>query len=275
MKFVKLFGFLLVLVFMAQCSTGDAVDKQPEDTDQTDSSKNNLLVMTYNVHHCSPPDNPALIDVAAIAGVIKNSGADLVGLQEIDVNNSRSGMNLDQAARLGELTDMYFYFSKGIDYGGGAYGTALLSRYPISEKQTIALPKAEGTEQRTLSLVQVTLPEGPKIWFANTHLDYSSDANALAQAELIVARLKDKKEPVFITGDFNVVSNSATFGYLNQHFTSTCQGTCPSSFPAKAPTKAIDFIFYSKDKDIQVRRHEVVNEPEASDHRPVIAELAW
>lgn len=231
--------------------------------------------MSYNIHHCSPVDNPGLIDVSAIAKIIKNSGVELAGLQEVDVNNRRSGINLDQAAKLGELTGMYFYFSKSIDYNGGSYGTAILSKYAISVKQTIRLPMAEGTEQRTLSVVTVTLPDGKNICMANTHLDYSSDANALAQVKIIAETLKEVKDPVFITGDFNMVQNSNTIRYLNQHYSSTCEGSCPATFPSDYPKNAIDFIFYSKPQKMQVYLHEVLNEPIASDHRPVIAKLAW
>ncbi len=275
MKFLKSLVWSVVLGLNCNCSS-----KAPQYFENTLPAKNEvkkteLSIMSYNIHHCSPVDNPGLIDVSAIAKIIKNSGVELAGLQEVDVNNRRSGINLDQAAKLGELTGMYFYFSKSIDYNGGSYGTAILSKYAISVKQTIRLPMAEGTEQRTLSVVTVTLPDGKNICMANTHLDYSSDANALAQVKIIAETLKEVKDPVFITGDFNMVQNSNTIRYLNQHYSSTCEGSCPATFPSDYPKNAIDFIFYSKPQKMQVYLHEVLNEPIASDHRPVIAKLAW
>lgn len=44
-----------------------------------------------------------------IAQIIVASGADLVGIQEVDVNVSRSN-NIDQAKVLAELTGMYYFF---------------------------------------------------------------------------------------------------------------------------------------------------------------------
>lgn len=234
----------------------------------------NLTILSYNVRHCSPPANPSLIDVPAIAKIISDSKAELVGLQEIDVNNERSGVNLDQAAKLAELTGMYYYFSKGIDYKGGAYGTAILSKFPLSQQETIQLPAQPGTEQRTLSLVTATLPDGREVRFANTHLDFTADENALAQAKVITARLKDEKVPVFIVGDFNVVKESQTMKHFGQYFTSTCEANCMPTIPADVPRKTIDFILFSSDQGITVRAHEVLNQPSASDHRPVWARVS-
>nr|WP_084454638.1 endonuclease/exonuclease/phosphatase family protein [Algoriphagus terrigena] len=241
---------------------------------EDDKKAINLTILSYNVRHCSPPANPSLIDVEAIANIIKDSKAELVGLQEIDVNNGRSGVNLDQAAKLGELTGMYHYFSKGIDYQGGAYGTAILSKFPLSEQETIQLPEAPDTEQRTLSLVTATLPDGRKIRFANTHLDFTADENALAQAKVITEKLKDERLPVFVVGDFNVVKESQTMQHLNQYFTSTCETNCMPTIPADVPKKTLDFILFSNNQDITVRAHEVLNRPTASNHRPVWARVS-
>ncbi len=268
---LKNFALLLILLIHSNCNEREPKSLNTQEPDQT--KKSVLSIMSYNVRHCSPPANPNLIDVETIARIIMDSGADIVGLQEIDVNNERSGKNLDQAAKLGELTGMYFYFSKSIDYQGGGYGTTILSRYPISEAYTVMLPMKPGTEQRTLSVATVTLPDGEKIKIGNTHLDYTADENALAQAEVIVETFKAEPNRVFLTGDFNVVPDSKTFRYLNKHFKSSCEVNCAGTIPAVSPNKAIDFIFYSK--PLEVRMHEVLYQPTASDHRPVLAKFAW
>lgn len=263
----------LLMFVNFNCNKNENVSLEKEEGVQ--SKKTELVVMSYNVRHCSPPSNPDFIDVESIAKIIKDSGAEIVGLQEIDVNNERSGKNLDQAARLAELTGMNFYFSKSIDYRKGAYGTAILSKYPISEQKTIKLPMKEGTEQRTLSMLTVALPDGQKIKVGNTHLDYTADANALAQAEVIVDIFKDENLPVFLTGDFNVVQSSETFTYLSKFYKSSCEVNCPGTIPADTPRKAIDFVLYSAFKNIEVRMHEVLHQPTASDHRPVLAKFSW
>jgi endonuclease/exonuclease/phosphatase family metal-dependent hydrolase len=236
-------------------------------------SKENLLVLSYNVRHCSPPAQPARIDVDKIAEIIRKSGADLVGLQEIDVHNERSGATLHQAKKLGELTGMYFYFSKAIDYRGGAYGSAILSKYPLSDTLTLPLPLAAGTEPRTLSLATAVLPSGKKVRIGNTHLDYTSDLNARAQAEKIIESLKHESMPVFLMGDFNVEQDSKTYALLRSQFRVSCEGKCPGTIPADKPTKTIDFIFYRAAPTFTFVRHAVLEEAEASDHRPVLAQF--
>ncbi len=266
----------LILSFLTSLCQSDS-EGNPTKIDsvrQDDHRALSLTLLSYNVRHCSPPANPSLIDVEAIAKIIRDSKAELVGLQEIDVNNRRSGVNLDQAAKLAELTGMHYYFSKGIDHEGGAYGTAILSEFPLSEQETILLPAAPNTEQRTLSLVTATLPDGRKVRFANTHLDYTSDDNALAQAKVITERLKSVKIPVFVVGDFNVVKDSKTMTHLNEYFTSTCEINCMPTIPADVPKKTIDFILFSRNQDIAVSAHEVLNQPTASDHRPVWARVS-
>src|SRR5688572_22879546 len=98
-----------------------ASDKKTSDT---------LRLLTYNVHHCNPPGKK-LIDVAAIVNVVKQSNASIVALQEIDVNTSRSGKELDQAEAIAKSCGMYFCFGKALDFAGGSYGVAILSKYPI------------------------------------------------------------------------------------------------------------------------------------------------
>lgn len=272
---ISTFCAVLLLFFLfCSCAIGQDSEREQDVSENLDLQEGlEIKILSYNVHHCSPPSNPALIDVAGIARVIIDSKADLIGLQEIDVNNERSGVNLDQAAKLAELTGMNFYFSKGIDYKGGAYGTAILSRYPISEMETILLPQESGTEQRTLSVLTVSFESGHKLRFANTHLDFTSDSNALAQAKRITGYFEREKLPVILVGDFNVEESSQTMGHLDKTFNRTCEQGCPNTIPVVNPRKTIDFIMYSEGFGIQTIFHEVIQEHYASDHLPVFAKI--
>ncbi|WP_439490061.1 endonuclease/exonuclease/phosphatase family protein [Algoriphagus sp.] len=233
-----------------------------------------IKVLSYNIHHCNPPSRPDFIDLDAIARVITESGAEIVGLQEVDVFTSRSGTDLNMAKELAQMSGMpYYYFSKGIDYQGGEYGTAILSKFPLSDKETILLPAEEGTEQRTISVVTVSLEDGLSYKFANTHLDYSSASNALTQAEKIVDYFDGDTSPVILVGDFNSVPGSAPILKLDGRFTRTCKNDCAPTIPVINPTKTIDFIMFSSETDFTVNSHRVVQETYASDHLPVVAEL--
>lgn len=238
-------------------------------------SQNEVKVLAYNIHHANPPSIPDSIDLPAIARVIKDSGADLVALQEVDVHTQRSGSGLHQAKMLAEMTGMYFYFERSISYQGGEYGNAILSRFPIERKEKLQLSSAEDTEPRALLVVKVTLPGGEKLKFASTHLDFSSSTNAANQAKDITAYFEKETLPLIIAGDFNAVIGSAAINELDNHFTRTCQDDCPPTIPVVDPQKAIDFIFYRPHQDIGVMEHRVINETYASDHLPVLATLAW
>lgn len=91
-----------------------------------------LRILSFNIHHVEGTDGK--IDLPRQAKVIQDSNADLVCLQEVDDRTGR----VDQTARLAELTGFHGEFVHQLDFSGGRYGQAVLSRYPISEAECIA-----------------------------------------------------------------------------------------------------------------------------------------
>ncbi|WP_192350107.1 endonuclease/exonuclease/phosphatase family protein [Algoriphagus sp. Y33] len=269
-KYILLFHLLFGF---SACANSEPTAKPPTPIPGEQQGKS-IKVLSYNIHHSNPPSRPDLIDLDAIAKVIKESEAEVVGLQEVDVFTSRSGSDLHMAKELAELVGMpYFYFSKGIDYQGGEYGTAILSKYPLSDTKTVLLPAEEGTEQRTISLATVTLEEGVRFQFANTHLDFSSATNSLSQAEKIGEYFSEETSPIILVGDFNSTPDSAPIRLLDGSFTRTCKNDCAPTIPVINPKKTIDFIMYRGAEDFAVKSHRVIQETYASDHLPVLAEL--
>src|SRR5690554_689659 len=262
--------FAMVSLFSCSKSPEEKINQNP---DPNPASGEKINILSYNIHHANPPSRPDHIDLAAIAKVILDSEADIVGLQEVDVYTERSGSDLHQAKDLAELTGMYFYFSKAIPYQGGAYGTAILSKYPLSDTLTYHLPAEEGTEPRTLSVATVELGNGQEIKFANTHLDYTSASNALSQAKTITDIFAEEQLPIILTGDFNATPDSETINHLDGHFTRTCRQVCAPTIPVNNPTRAIDFIMFKSQSSFVVSDHRVINETYASDHLPVSASL--
>jgi len=231
-----------------------------------------LKVLTYNIHHANPPSKPEFIDLQAIAKVIMESGAELVALQEVDVNTTRSGKTSDQAEALAKLTGMEFSFSKGIDYQGGEYGTAILSKYPLLDHQRFELPNLESvnSEPRTLAVATIVI-RGTKVKFGNTHLDYTNAENNLLQVKRIVEIFEDENLPVILGGDFNAVPESASIQLLDQHFVRSCIENCAFTSPQSQPKRTIDYIMVSSDSNWEILEHQVIEETYASDHRPVLA----
>lgn len=272
MKRTLLSLLVIASILIASCSGGNHIQKNANE-----NTPSTIKVMAYNVHHCNPPSKSATgdIDIDTIAGVIRKQNPDLVALQEIDDHTSRSGA-FNEAEVMAKKLNMHYYFGKAIDYGGGGYGVAILSKYPLSDTKTIALPSTEGFkgETRVLALATITLPNGKAIRFSSTHLEVSSGANRDLQIKEINRIATSETLPFIIGGDFNSAEGSPVIQALDQVFTRTCY-QCAPTIPVDRPTKAIDFIAFTKTSPFKVLSHQVIPEPYASDHLPVVAELQY
>jgi len=237
-----------------------------------------IRVMTYNIHHANPPsrEKDSTIDLPAVAKVINDAKPDLVALQEIDVCNARAGLNLNEAKELGRLTGMNYYFTRAIYYRGGAYGDAVLSRFPIKDTMRYELPPPAGVkgEIRSLCVVKVQLPGDKALLFASTHLDqYRDESSRLLQAATITGIIRSFTLPVIIGGDFNASPDSRTMGLLDAVLTRSCTTACPFTIPTVNPVKTIDYILYTPASRFESKTVKAIPETYASDHLPVIADL--
>lgn len=236
-----------------------------------------LRVMAYNIHHCNPPTKEASgeIDLDAIVNAIRQQKPDLVALQEVDVHTKRSGP-VNQATEIAKRLGMQAYFAKALDYGGGEYGVAILSKYPLSETSMLRLPLGADpkSEQRVLATGKVSLPGGLVIRFGSTHLDVRNAQTREAQVREIAAFAARQQEPFIVAGDFNATPESSAIQVLDQHFTRSCQD-CGFTIPVINPKRVIDFIAYSKGSPFRALSTQVIPERYASDHLPVVAELAY
>lgn len=269
----KLIIKLLLLIFIAGAlvfatSCSNSITSSQDNTET-------IRVMAYNIHHANPPSKPDYIDIDAIVGVIKAQDPDIVALQEVDVNIPRSRSN-DQAEKIASKLEMNVFFGKAIDYQGGEYGVAILSKYPLSEEVVHKLPtKAETKgEPRVLTTAKVTLPDGTDIRFGSTHLDAQRDpVNRELQINKIIEIASDEELPFIIAGDFNAVPDSEVIRILDSHFKRTCS-TCAPTIPVINPRRAIDFIAYKHPENkFDVESHKVIDEQYASDHLPVVADI--
>jgi len=232
-----------------------------------------IKIMTYNIRHASPPSHPNKIDVDTIAGVIKKYQPDIVALQEVDVYTGRSGKQLHEAQAIAERAGMQASFGKAIDFSGGAYGIAVLSKYPIDSAKTIALPSANvGAERRALLITYLHLPNGKKGVFACTHLDSeTSDDSRLLQINTIDSVLALIPYPVLFAGDLNAEPESPVIKKLDEHFQRSCVKDCGFSFSNEHPEKTIDYIAGRKLDGFIFSNHRVLPDAYPSDHLPVMA----
>lgn len=254
----------LLWLFVLMCINTAAFSQQAERT---------LKVLSYNIHHANPLSKPGVIDVKAIAKVISESGADLVGLQEVDVHTLRSGKDLNQASELTKLSGMnFYYFAKSIDFDGGDYGLAILSKFPILQGETLPLP-LEGGEHRAMGVITIEPVPGKKILFATTHLDLRPN-NRVLQVNFIKDYFSKQDLPTILCGDFNATPDSDTIRNLDQMFH---RSAIPSglTFPMNKPDKEIDFVMVRPAEKFSVKKHVVIPEQYASDHLPVSISLSY
>ncbi|MBR5845412.1 MAG: endonuclease/exonuclease/phosphatase family protein [Rikenellaceae bacterium] len=243
---------LLILIFALLTSAC-------EPTNIVIRNEGELVLMSYNVRNGKGMDNKRNLN--RTAAVIRAAQPDVVALQEIDSVTRRSEGN-DVAAVLGRKCSMYHTFSKAIDYDGGGYGVALLSREKPVAVQRFALPGRE--EARTLLYV-----EFEQYAVVSTHLSLTAE-DRMASLAVIDSVATMCTKPIYIAGDWNATPESAfgrALGEKMQYLTDTKACT----FPADNPDRVIDYIVAPHDQAVEVLRREVVNEPMASDHRPIIA----
>ena len=232
-----------------------------------------VRILTYNIHHANPPSKPNVIDIQAIADVINQADADVVGIQEVDIHVSRSEM-MNQAEKLAELTGMEYFFSKGIDLEKGFYGTLLLSKHKIVGKRRYDLPMPVSSENRSLAIIDVALPTGQVISVANTHLDLKQ-ANRLEQTTYINELADLYKRPLILVGDLNAKPDSKEIQILEKHFSRNAESARASS-PNVNPKNEIDYIMVLKNSDFNWKSYEVISKANtASDHLPVFAEIEF
>ncbi|MEW4487235.1 endonuclease/exonuclease/phosphatase family protein [Thalassoglobus sp. JC818] len=229
-----------------------------------------MTVMTYNIHHAEGTDG--VLDPSRIANIIRSSNADLVALQEVDRKTTRVD-GRDLLAEIATETKLHFAFGKSIEFSGGEYGNAILSRWPIENHQTALLPRLNDGEQRSMLIADVAI-EGKEsgITFVSTHLDHrSDDAERFLSVEQINSHFeKSNKTPILLAGDFNDTTSSRSVKELLKKWKMTNTDVLPT-IPSRKPTRQIDFIFASPPTAWEVLSTRVLNEPKASDHLPVVS----
>jgi endonuclease/exonuclease/phosphatase family metal-dependent hydrolase len=231
-----------------------------------------LRVVSYNIRHGRGMDD--VVDLDRTARVIRELSPDLVGLQEVDRGAERSG-GTDQAAELGARLGLHAVFGAFMDYQGGAYGMAILSRFPPIRSWSIPLP--EGNEPRIALAVAVSPAPGDTLVLVNVHFDWvADDRYRLAQARALASVLDTLSHPHLLVGDLNDEPGSPTVELFRQgmreaekppgdRFTFVSERT--------GREREIDYIFAAPAEVWRIREVRVVPESRASDHRPVLAVL--
>lgn len=238
-----------------------------------------MRVLVYNIH--AGKDAKGVDNLARVAGLVNSTGADIALLQEVDRGTTRSG-KVDQPAVLSRLTGFNAAFGKTLDYQGGDYGIAILSRWTISEDTLISLPvnppqaRSGGLyEPRGALRARVAVPEG-SIEVMNTHIDASREDFYRKQEMMTLLQIARKsigeeRESTLVGGDLNAEPGSAVIEMVRGSPLRDAWAECGTgsglSYPADKPIKRIDYLLVPQGWRCVSG---TVIETDASDHRPVL-----
>ena len=218
-----------------------------------------VRVMSYNVRHCAGMD--MVLDYDRTAAVISGQRPDVVALQELDSMTTRSVQHY-QLGELSNRTQYYPIFGSAIDYDGGKYGVGILTREQPLSTRRIPLP---GEEPRVLLVVEMK-----DYVLACTHLDLDEEQR-LASVPLIVDEAQRCQKPFILAGDWNAVPNSKLMMEMMKYF--TVNSGDHATFPADIPHECLDHIATFKTQPAVTLEYSVIEEPMASDHRPIVVHL--
>jgi endonuclease/exonuclease/phosphatase family metal-dependent hydrolase len=236
-----------------------------------------IRVLTYNIRHGEGMDR--VYDLVRLAEIMKSAEPDLIALQEVDLGTERSG-RMNQTEVLAGLLGMHAEFGRAIDFQGGEYGVAILSRWPLHYAENRALPASPPYYEPRTSLTVFTRPgpRAPLIQFTTTHLDDARDSpDRMDQArtlnDLLVA---GDGRPSILAGDFNARGEAELLAILDEYWTNVAT-TNPEQPGGGGNRRGLrsDFIFFRPAARWRVVDWQVIDAPVASDHRPVLAVLEW
>lgn len=240
---------------------------------------------TWNVlHGATTADGP--VDLDRFATAVAGLDVDVLGLQEVDRAQPRSGgadLTTVAAEAMGALEHRFVPTLHGVPdaWGPGddsadspAYGIALLSRLPVVDWRVVPLPRlrhrvplvlghprrviAVRDEPRVAVAARVVGPHGP-VTIMTTHLTFIPGWN-LVQLHHLVRALRSE-DPLVVTGDLNLGVRRARLG-------SGLEGLVHGeTFPADAPRRQIDHLLGRG----VVASAPRVHHPPISDHRALSA----
>jgi endonuclease/exonuclease/phosphatase family metal-dependent hydrolase len=253
-----------------------------------------MRMATFNILHGRNLED-GVVDVDRLSECVRRLDPDVLALQEVDIDQPRSGMAdlTAVAARAMDAVSHRFVAAisgtpgatwmaaTGSDGPGTAgYGIALLSRYPASTWQVLRLPRIPrrfpmylpgpnrvqivDEEPRAAVIACLDTPLGA-LTVANTHLSFVPGWNRL-QLRRLVRDLRGFPGPHVLMGDLNMSPASAA-----RHSSLRPLATAPT-FPAETPQRQLDHVLTD---DAQL-----CGGPSStplmtiSDHRPLVVEVS-
>ncbi|VTS02662.1 endonuclease/exonuclease/phosphatase family protein [Tuwongella immobilis] len=224
------------------------------------SSEQTIRILCYNIHHAEGVDGK--VDLYRIARIIRNADPDYVMLQEVDHRTRRTN-GIDQTSEIARLSGYHGRFASAMEFQGGQYGQAILSRQPIETGRVLKLPSPEKQEPRIAFIIPVRVGN-VDMELISTHFTHNDSQIRTEQAKKLNEYLRDSSRIQILAGDFNATVGSDPIRELQKIWT--------LGHPSVGKNQ-IDFVWFRPSDRLQVKSAQQLPEPIASDHLPVLCEL--
>lgn len=229
-RLLPLLGALLVLLLiLTSCGTADENTAKKDTSESETKVEENQENESEETEETEEPEGTKLViasfNIAAgkkvgfyyplLAEDIVASGADIVGIQEIDQVTTRNSYQ-DTLEILSQETGMEYYaFAPALTpYQEGEYGIGVLSKYPIVSYEFYQLPMLSDTEEQRVLLHAKIDVNGETLDFFVTHGQQVSIRRQLEKANEYISQC----ESFILAGDFNT-SNYGNYKLIENSYT--------------------------------------------------------
>lgn len=232
-----------------------------------------LTVATYNIHSAVGVDRR--YDPGRVAAVLRELGADIVGLQEVDLRHRRGADRVDQHSFFAAATGLSAVPGAHLSNHRGRFGNALLTRYPVRAVRHIDLSVA-GCEPPRSAIDAELVIAGRTVRVVVTHLGLRAHERRQQIERLLEAlhAVPSEAEAMLIMGDLNEWrGRRGGIPVLDRRL-----GRSPArrTFPSWLPVLALDRIYAAGSVELAgVTVHRSPLARLASDHLPLRASIEW
>jgi endonuclease/exonuclease/phosphatase family metal-dependent hydrolase len=253
-----------------------------------------MRVATFNILH-GRSVHDGHVDLERLRASVKQLDADVLALQEVDLDQHRSARADLTAVAAEAMHAVSHRFVAAIagtpgatwmaatgreQPGTAAFGIALLSRFPAQTWQVLYLPRIPmrfpmylpgpnrvqivHEEPRAAVIARLDTPVGP-MTVANTHLSFVPGWNRV-QLRRLIRDLRGFPGPRVLMGDLNMTPPTPT------RWTGLRPLASARTFPADVPDRQLDHIM-TDDRGLRAESCEAPRLP-VSDHRALVVDVS-
>ncbi len=226
-----------------------------------------LTIATYNIHSCIGRDGR--YDPSRVARVIRETGADIVALQEVD-NGYRIKAAWEMISILENETGMKAVVGPTLYSTGGFFGNVILTGYPVMDAGRYSMGVRPYEPRGLIVFRPGGDAEGITILATHLGLRIRERKNQVARLREILA--DNSERPVVLAGDFNDwIPFSPTVRSILGH---GGKGTCLRTWPSAFPLFPLDRLLSDPPALLsRLRVHRTETSRLASDHLPLLGDI--